>query len=42
MQELAFPSKGDLLEFVGPFGLTFADPDKTKLDCKASASALPL
>ncbi|XP_021937854.1 leukocyte receptor cluster member 8 homolog isoform X2 [Zootermopsis nevadensis] len=40
VQELAFDSDEKCLEFITPFGLTFEDIQRTKIDCKASLAAL--
>lgn len=39
-QELAFRTSEECLEFLEPFGLTFADVTRTNIDCKSSMSAL--
>ncbi|KAK3914968.1 Leukocyte receptor cluster member 8-like protein [Frankliniella fusca] len=38
--ELAFASEEKCLEFLTPFGFTFADIERTKIDCKASSAVL--
>ncbi|KAK7868176.1 hypothetical protein R5R35_003047 [Gryllus longicercus] len=40
MQELAFDSDEKCLEFLAPFGLTFMDAERTKIDCKASVASI--
>lgn len=40
MQELAFKTTVECLEFLEPFNLTFADNNRTSIDCKASMAAL--
>lgn len=41
MQELAFKSPEECLEFLEPFSLVFTDPERTILDCKNSMALLP-
>ena len=41
-KQLGFKSAKDWEKFSQPLNLSFADADKSKLDCKASMSALPL
>ncbi|KAJ9589116.1 hypothetical protein L9F63_017575, partial [Diploptera punctata] len=40
VQELAFESDEKCLEFLSPFDLTFADIQRTKIDCKSSVAVL--
>ncbi|KAJ8924823.1 hypothetical protein NQ315_000977 [Exocentrus adspersus] len=40
MQELAFKSTEECIEFLDPFSLTFVDNEKTLIDCKSSMAAL--
>ncbi|KAF5272771.1 hypothetical protein FQA39_LY07798 [Lamprigera yunnana] len=40
-QEMAFKSAEECLGFLEPFGLTFADIDRTLIDCKTSMAVLP-
>ncbi|XP_074032461.1 leukocyte receptor cluster member 8 [Leptinotarsa decemlineata] len=41
MQELAFKSAEECLEFLEPFSLSFVDSQRTFIDCKSSMAALP-
>lgn len=40
MQELAFKTTEDCIEFLEPFSLAFADENRTMIDCKASMLVL--
>lgn len=40
MQELAYRSTKECLEFLEPFSLTFVDIERTSIDCKSSMAAL--
>lgn len=40
LEELAFKTRDDCLQFLEPFGLTFTDDTKNFIDCKISMSAL--
>ncbi|KAJ8949317.1 hypothetical protein NQ318_006742 [Aromia moschata] len=41
MQELAYRSTEECLEFLEPFSLSFVDVERTQIDCKSSMVALP-
>ncbi|KAK9881521.1 hypothetical protein WA026_016401 [Henosepilachna vigintioctopunctata] len=41
MEDLAFKTREDCLQFLEPFGLTFTDDSKCFIDCKSSMSVLP-
>ncbi|CAG9821756.1 unnamed protein product [Phaedon cochleariae] len=41
VQELAFKSPAECVEFLEPFSLCFGDHERTLIDCKSSMAALP-
>lgn len=41
VQELAFKSLEECLEFLEPFSLMYNDPERTIIDCKNSMALLP-
>ena len=40
LAQLAFQNNEEWFKFADPFGLKYADPEKTKLDCKTSMACL--